>query len=421
MDHPERARWIRNALSSVAFGCMSCSGSNYGDAPGASGSQLSFELALPGASQNTIAAVVDDTPPGAQLRKQLAPAFDAFEAWLEAASLPPGVGIRDPAVWLPIDRSVVITHPSAGAGARFSSPATDPALRWRENNQSSAGRAAWLTAVRQALEAQPAAVGAPFQALAAFHDTSTLLHGTRQPATVEEQSLLAALPDTAEDAPYIPVSVAVATEDESSGAASQYMDQQPDALIVPAANPATAGPTGACVPVREGATPRYEGWTVSKQLWPCVAPALFTTESSDSVPRCLSRPLAMLANGQAACVASVSYHGTEPCPADHGWLDPVGPNGVRAARVDHSATGDTRVCEVQQLDGAALASCQSSLACTDCQPGWCATTVPELIPDKDCAPGAHYPPFRFVLGAGTRIDPTQAAEITIVCDEASSG
>ena len=181
--------------------------------------------------------MVDDTPSGAPLREQLAPAFDAFEASLEANA---GASIRDPAVWLPIDRSVVIAHPSAGAGARFSSPATDPTLRWRENNQSSAGRAAWLTAVHQALEAQPGAVGAPFQALAAFHDTSTLLHGTRQPATVEERSLLAAQPNGPDAAAL--VSVAVATEDESPGAASQYTDEQPDSLIVPAANLATADP-----------------------------------------------------------------------------------------------------------------------------------------------------------------------------------
>jgi hypothetical protein len=108
---------------------------------------------------------------------------------------------RHPAAWSAVDRSVVITHPSASAGARFSSPATDPALRWRENNQSSAVRAAWLSAVHRALEVQSAAVGAPFQAPAAFHDTSTLLHGTRQPATVEGQAVLAALPNTLEDAP----------------------------------------------------------------------------------------------------------------------------------------------------------------------------------------------------------------------------
>lgn len=413
MDHRER---VRSALWLAALGCVACGGPDYGDPLTGSGSQLTFELFVPGVSQDTLAAVVDDTSAGAPLRQQLAPAFDTFEAWLDA-----GQSTRDPAVWLPIDRSVVIAHPSATAGARFSSPATDPALRWRENNQSSAGRAAWLTAVHQALEAQPAAAGAPFQALAAFHDTIALLHGTRPPATVEEASLLAELPNNPNDAPYIPVSVAVATEDESPGAAGQYTDEQPDSLIVPAANPATAAPTQACVPVHEGATPRYAGWTTTEQLWPCSAPTLFSTYFSDGSTRCLLRPLAMLASGQVACVASVSYLGTAPCPVDHGWLDPMGSSGVRAPRVDHSANGDTRVCEIQQLDGAALASCQSSLACTDCQPGWCATTVPELVHDNDCVPGTHYPPFRFVLGGSAPPDPTQGADITIVCDEVSPG
>ncbi len=53
------------------------------------------------------------------------------------------------------------------------------------------------------------------------------------------------------------------------------------------------------------------------------------------------------------------------------------------------------MCEIRQLEGSALASCVSSLDCADCEPGWCATQVPDLLDHCEKAPN----PFRFVGGA----------------------
>ena len=359
-------------------------------------------------------AVVDDTPSGGLLRDQFASAFDDLAARIAARETSCHAPL-DPAAWHPVDHSVVIVHPSAVGGARFSSPANDSALRWRENDQSTAGQALWMTAVRSALAAPLAAPAAPFQALAAFHDSITLLHRARPAATPEEQALLEALPDDASTVPF--AVVAVATEDQSPGETSQYTTDQPLTLIVPAAQP---DPARICRRPTEAATPRYEGWGYDQQLWPCTDPDFFGMLSGECSSPCLPRPVPTDDGGVAQCVATATYSGTEPCPADFGWLDPMGPNGVRAPRVDHGAAGDQRVCEVRQLEGAALASCRSTLDCADCEPGWCATEVPDLVFSQDCAPGRFYPPFRFVLGAGAGPDSVPDVSLSVICDEAST-
>lgn len=358
------------------LGCVACGSTGYGDPPGGSGSQITFSWAAQRVSPDTITAVVDDTPLAAPLRDQFAVAFDGLDAAItahEASCRPP----YDPAAWHPVDRSVLIVHPSANAGARFSSPAADPALRWRENNQSGEGRTRWLAAVRGALAAQPAAVDAPFQALAAFHDTVTLLRGTRQPATAEEQALLSALPGGPNLVDF--ASLVVATEDQSPGEASQYTDETPLPLIVPAATP---DPTRSCSRPTEAATPRYQGWSLFPQLWPCTDPDFFDLAFADCSTRCLTKPIATLASGAAVCLASASYAGIDPCPADRGWLDPIGSNGVRAPRVEHSAAGDTRVCEVRQLDGPALASCRTEAIARTASPAGARPKCPSSCPRR---------------------------------------
>lgn len=87
---------------------------------------------------------------------------------------------------------------------------------------------------------------------------------------------------------------------------------------------------------------------------------------------------------------------TESCNADFGWLDPLDARGERTPRIMHDADGERRVCEIRQLEGAALESCIDSLACPECEPGWCATRVPELL--ADCSTGRP-DPFRFVSGS----------------------
>jgi hypothetical protein len=249
---------------------------------------------------------------------------------------------------------LVIVHPSAAAGARFSSPATDPALRWHERNRSAEGQSRWLSAVHAALAAQPAAPSAPFRALEAYHDSVTLLGGSRPAVTNDEQSLLDSLPDPRLEFAF--AGLIVATEDQSPGDFSQYAAEEPSPIIVPAAAP---DPTRACAARSGASTPRYAGWSPPVQLWPCVGPDFFGSTFVDCFgARCLSEPLQTIDDGSAVCVVTATYSGTEPCPSDLGWIDPMTAAGVRKPRVDHDASGDSRVCEVQQLQGAALESVQ---------------------------------------------------------------
>jgi hypothetical protein len=123
-------------------------------------------------------------------------------------------------------------------------------------------------------------------------------------------------------------------------------------------------------------------------------------------------------SGAAVCRITATYSGGDPCPTEVGWLDPMGADGVRAPSIAQDGASDTRTCEIQQLDGAALASCQSTLDCSDCIPGWCATQVPDLRSSKYCGSGQFPWPFRFVQGADAGPESASDLAITIVCDEA---
>ena len=407
MEARTGARSIGLALTA----CVACGSADYGDAPGGSGSQVQWSVPVI-RSHETFLAVVDDTASAAPLRDALASAFDGLDAARDARPGTCGAPF-DPAAWHAVDRSVVIVHPSGVGSARFSSPANTATLRWRERDQTENGRIGWMAAVRAAL-AQPAEAGAPFLALAAFQDSAALVYGQRQPTTADEQALLSALPTGGSPRSLI-VAVALATEDQSPGAAGQYMSFTPDDLIVPAATPSTST---ACQRPLESTTPRYAGWG-SPQLWPCDAPQFFDRGAFDCRANCLTRPIAISNTGSALCRVTATYAGTAACPAELGWRDPLEPNGQRAPRVEHGRAGDTRTCEVQQLDGAALVSCRSSLDCSGCEPGWCATEVPELISAQFCPAGDHYSPLRFVRGADSGPDSMSDVTLSVICDEAS--
>lgn len=130
---------------------------------------------------------------------------------------------------------------------------------------------------------------------------------------------------------------------------------------------------------------------------------------------CLTWSPRIDADGVAACTATAHVRVDATCDPAYGWLDPVGPGGERASRVEHDAQYDYdyRVCEIRQLTGSALASCIHSLDCPDCEPGWCATEVSELL--DQCS--TTYPdPLRFVQGS----DNAPGGRIIIRCEAADS-
>ena len=407
------ARFLRLLLTCAGscLGSVACgsSSSEYGDAPGSSGSQIRWQFGAGAPSPETFLVLVDDTEAAVGLRDALATAFEGLDAVLAVhrASCTPPV---DPAAWHPIDRSVVFVHPSTPGALGYSSPAQDPALRLQAQQTFGPERAHWMEAVRAGINAQPAAPGAPFQALAALTNAESLLLGSRAPESTEEQALLDALPSPLTFGKVL----ALATEDESAGEASQY-PREPHAellgSVLPALEPHEASD---CAERGVPTTPRYQAFSESAQAWPCQNPDFLGADLyAECSTHCLTHAIA-IDSETAQCRAMANYPGSEPCPAELGWLDPLDGHGQRTARVDGSGANATRVCEIRQLEGAALDACVTRLDCSGCEPGWCATEVPELVPQFVCTTGTHYPPFRFVLGAGQ----AQSAQVTVVCNQA---
>lgn len=98
------------------------------------------------------------------------------------------------------------------------------------------------------------------------------------------------------------------------------------------------------------------------------------------------------------------------CDPAAGALDPLGNDGKRHPTFTQNPDlGRVRLCEIPQLEGPAGESCQHELDCTDCQPGWCATEVPELLNACETSPPF---PFRFVLGAPA----VGSFSVHILCD-----
>lgn len=397
---------------------VSCgSSTDYGDAPTTSGVQISWDSSVFAVRPETMLAVVDDTAAGDALREKVATAFDNLDAAFQDRQFSCR-GPYDPAAWHPIDRSLVVVHPSTAGISSYSSPLTDPGLRFRTNQFPDADHALWTVAVRAALAAHPAQPGAPFQALAALLESLPLLDGLRVAVTQDERALLGVLPPPS----AVPLLIALATEDQSPGLASEYntiesaikQDEvdEVDAIVVPAALPQP----GAVCSDRAGqeamTTPRYSSWSDTAQRWPCEDPLFFDVpsgvcHSAAPLGLCQAHPIAVDDAGVTQCRITASYPGTDPCPTEQGWLDPLAADGSRVSRLDQDGSGEKRVCEVRQLEGAALASCRASLDCSGCEPGWCATEVPELIlRSSDCPAGSSPLAFRWVLGADQARDAT---------------
>jgi hypothetical protein len=353
--------------------------------------------------------VVDDHADAAELRATVARTFeqmDAVYAIQNASCIPP----FDPAAYHPVDRTLLIVHPSAGGSDRYTNELDLPALRWRENQQTQVAHDAWARAVTQALEPKVAASD-PFTALAAYERALSLVSSGREPESDVEAAILDALP-----ARYrTTLLVALGRDDESGGEAAAYavplgsnVDGGP--VILPTASPLPA--RADCYARDVTSTPRYESWVEAQGFysvghWPCSDETFIPEVHGDCGRGCLSFSPVRDAAGTAACKVLVTMRDDAPCPTEYGWLDPEAPDGERAPRTTRDAEGDHRVCEIRQLTGAALESCVTSLECPDCEPGWCATDVPELIDgcrqafavDDHESSGEHPNRFRFVHGA----------------------
>jgi hypothetical protein len=389
-----------------------CSGnSGYGDAPGGSGLQVSVARQLGAPRSQVLLLVVDDRADAAELLTEVNRSLDA----LSRQPLEPQSNCRmaeDPAALHPIDWSAVIVHPSATGDGIYTSPADDPALRWVESERTEAGRSAWVAAVETALANGPAEPG-PFAALAALQRAASLLTKQREAASSAEKALLASLPADSD----VALSLAVTEEDESPDAPASYAVSLGthgalDSLLLPAAAP-DAG--AECRFGKDAATQRFADWLDAQgasawALWPCSRLTLFSrlVPEVNCDRQCVDFSPLQEDDGGATCLVLVDSS-VDRCDESVGWLDPQGDDGVRSPVTTHTANGALRTCEVRQLTGSALASCQSDLSCAACEPGWCLTEVPEL--QVACTQKRSFP-LRFVGSAGV----AAPGVATVICN-----
>jgi hypothetical protein len=382
-----------------------CSSSSNVDEATASGGEVTLDVPVATAAPEVFLVVMDDTTDAADLQDRVATEFEQYDATVAAGACHARL---DQASFVPVDRSLVVVHPSAADGARYDSPATIPALRWQADNQTEDGRLAWTAAVRQALTTVTTPSG-QFQALDAIQRSVSLLSGSRAASTTEEQALLAALPAT----PQLPVVIALDHEDAGTLDPASYAVPPAipwQSLIVP-------GGSSCSAPPRLGAWAQAESsaGVPPPQLWGCGDVSVLSYPQADcSSPIPIGSPIAFGDAGNALCEALIRIDPNSECTTDRGWADPLNDSGVRAPLIDSSSATKARVCEVLQLTGAALSACQNDLSCAACTPGWCLTEIAALTTgatlhddnEQSLAP-------RFVLGSNL---PDGASELTLTCE-----
>jgi hypothetical protein len=386
---------MRARLVLVAFLALAC-GEAKSSAPAKPSEEPGLYIDVSPPFPELFVVVADDRADAADLRATVARTFEQWDA-LNAQATSSCQLPYDPAAFHPVDRSLLVVHPSADPGERYTTSADLPSLTWRTDQRTDAQNTTWSDAVTAALEPKSPDAGA-FAALDSIQRTVAVLDGTSEPASDEESRLAAFAPYEFKD-----VFMAVGHEDESNGDPASFAVgwtdfTLPGAVILPAAT--TPRAPGGCWDSSVNDTPRYAAWRSGQTMdvghWPCSDETFFPPYVADCFGgNCINFTPVIDPDGSARCTVTAMVENDGPCDPAFGWLDPVGPSGTRAPKVVKEEGVERRVCEIQQLTGAALASCVTSLECEDCEPGWCATQVPDLL---DCSEGTPNP-FRFVGGS----------------------
>ena len=382
---------------------LGCS-SDYGDAPAGSVSQFEFSYVSPRAPE-VFVFVVDDGPESLALREAMGAAWLGYDFDQWSVCAPP----FDPAQHHPVDRTMVVVRPSAPEPERYWTPSDDARLRWVALQPSESDAEVFTQAGVEALLRYEAPAGQPLLLLEAYARAVDLISGRKSPRTDAEQRLLASLPEASEAL----VVLASARDDTSPAAPEAYAREGPPyvhSLIV--RGPALQEPCYLHEPhdTRLGRWAAAPDHYVDVKSWPCEDFDVFERRlKAKCGVRCLPRSPDLDAHGRASCRV-IARTDAAHCPEDLGWLDPLDAEGVRTERFDE-ASGQ-RLCEIRQLEGAALESCRHSLHCEDCEPGWCWTELSELLEAKSLCmlgPFTVYPSFRYVLGP-------EPSAVTITCN-----
>jgi hypothetical protein len=310
--------------------------------------------------------VVDDTPDqeGRDLRASVAGAFienyDSSRVYAVESCTPPA----DPARPSLVRRFAIVVGASGAGDAAVHSFAEDAELAWIADEHSDADASRWSAAVAAAIEGNETAQPDVQQPLAVAEHWVRLLAREIEPATERERAVLGALPARVDVEPFL----ASTREDQSPLPPADYRLDTPEAC----------GDGGAC--------------TAELQTYAHDPRHLFDAGFVlDCRARCSDdRPLKDDA-GAVECRVLVAALHVRECDESQGFRE----TSLQSDALEQwakEATSDYRICELAQLDGAALGSCQNELSCADCTPGFCITNVPELV--SDCS---HIAPFPWSL------------------------
>lgn len=308
----------------------------------------------------------------------------------------------DPSYWQSLNWTVVVAHPRASGGQRWTGPADDPRLRLVSENVSDAEREALMTAIAEAVTTR--ALDGPFRALEVARDGMALLVGEREPEGARERTLMASLPDMGGEAAFVNVVVAALQSDESPGEIEVYAPparMEAPWLVIDAIYPSA---TSDCPLVGEGSG-RVAAWSEAYSGWsgidyPCGKDRLLERGllsmghyRSSGFPFffCASRPLMQDDAGRAACRVEVKVRDPEvPCDPARGWRD-------AATTLEEDERGSYRPCVMQHVPDAELERCASDDECEGCSSGFCASS--RELERVGCGHVGMYPTLRFVGGA----------------------
>lgn len=254
----------------------------------------------------------------------------------------------------------------------------------------------------------------------AFERVGSLLTRAREPTDETEAAIVASQHPFEQSLIF----VGLAHADQSPEPPATYALELPTLLPSPEVYlgatvlPAAPGASSrSCEHPTPEYDPRYAEWLVAQgeetaPHWPCDELHVYEPLHSDCARgRCLPFDPLARDGGGVSCRVTLELPDGQECLPEFGRLDPEGRNGERVPTFVDTAQGGYRICEIRQLEGAALESCRQNLECPDCVPGWCVTTIPELL--DPCESPSFPNPFRFV--GGSDLGP---AYVTIACDKA---
>jgi len=313
----------------------------------------------------------------------------------------------DPAEYYATDRRAVVMSPS---GLGLLGPDSNPKLAVTTPHDTPEVQAAWLDAVHRVVDAGVVAPAtSPYAFLSRLSDTVSLLVGARSPTTDSEQRVLESLTGTRE----LVVVSAAAREDESTEApeslaiqiadsAGSFSSNTHEVLVFPSSD-------GQPCYRAKATTDRYSRWLAASSaaflqlpdLWRPGDDCSFVGVDATCSRACLEQSPRFLPSGGADCHIYVASAPNEGCPESRGLM----PSNATVPDVDGP------VCEIRQLEGAALESCRHDLQCAACEPGYCFTEVPEVA--SDCETLGKVAAPRFVNGSAN----VPSRKVYIYCKE----